>query len=314
MHSGIIKEHPDSTDLENIVGTLLDDGLGEMTSIGNNLWTITLRPEDYYNINANESIYRLGMYFRDENNVELGYGFRDQIIYIDVLQEGPIVWIEPSGFATDESITVYFDATAGNAELIGSDQVYMHSGLELEGSTSPWLSGWMNVIGVWGADTGLGEMTKVTGEEDLWRITFTPSVYYNIDASQEISWICAVFRNADGSVKGTGDPGPMENGIIHIDQDYFIRNAASLNVLEPNLKHFQAYPNPFTENLILDLSEFMEEVAVEIYSLDGKRVFQKTLASSETLLDVNTNNLLSGIYLIKLTTVSHTLVREVLKL
>lgn len=312
MHSGIIKASPDSSTLENVVGTFLDDGIGEMTSIGNNLWTLTITPEDYYDINGDESIYKIGMHFRDENNVEKGYGFRDQIIFASVMQDGPIVWIEPSGFATDESITVYFDASQGNAELLGAEKVYMHSGLEFDGNTSPWLTGWQNVAGNWGADNGPGEMSLVPGESSLWAISLTPNMYYTVPSSQEISWICAVFRNADGSIKGTGNPGLMDNGIIHTNQDYFIRNAATVDVTILDEIESNVYPNPFTNYLNIDLLNSEKGALIEIFDISGRIVYQKKSNHNSTLR-IDTEELLTGLYLLKISSDSTYKVEEIFK-
>jgi len=49
-----------------------DDGLGEMTSLGNNLWTITINPQTYYGYAAGISINGLFMVFRNANGTQTG--------------------------------------------------------------------------------------------------------------------------------------------------------------------------------------------------------------------------------------------------
>ncbi|NNC94133.1 MAG: T9SS type A sorting domain-containing protein [Chitinophagales bacterium] len=44
-----------------------DDGVGEMTSIGNDEWEITMVPDAYYNIPGNVTAYNLAMVFRNED-------------------------------------------------------------------------------------------------------------------------------------------------------------------------------------------------------------------------------------------------------
>jgi hypothetical protein len=50
FHSGVIKDDPDATTLQNVVGTFTDDGLGEMTKVTGDQWEITLTPSTYYSI------------------------------------------------------------------------------------------------------------------------------------------------------------------------------------------------------------------------------------------------------------------------
>ena len=77
-----------------------------------------------------------------------------------------------------------------------------HCGVVYSGPTG---TDWNNVIGNWGADDGVGEMSPVAGETDKWEITFSPTIrgYFGVDAGQNIYRISAVFRSADGSVKGS---------------------------------------------------------------------------------------------------------------
>lgn len=42
IHSGVLIDHPDSTELSHIVGNLADDGLGEMVEVEEDIWEITL--------------------------------------------------------------------------------------------------------------------------------------------------------------------------------------------------------------------------------------------------------------------------------
>jgi hypothetical protein len=92
MHSGVILDDPASTELEKVVGTLSDDGVGEMTKVGDQLWEITMTPADYYKLLEDEEPFKLGMYFRDADNSHQGFGFRNGIIYSDVASEQPFCY------------------------------------------------------------------------------------------------------------------------------------------------------------------------------------------------------------------------------
>lgn len=71
MHSGVILTGPTGTSWQHVVGAWGDpSSAGEMTSLGNNRWSITITPRTYYAaastpLPANATVYRLGMVFRE---------------------------------------------------------------------------------------------------------------------------------------------------------------------------------------------------------------------------------------------------------
>ena len=132
-----------------------------------------------------------------------------------------IVWLEPSSIDTELPATLYFNASEGNAELQGADKVYIHHGIVTE---DPQGTGWSHVIGDWGQDNGVGLMTKVTGEENVWSIDFQPNIrsYFGADDNTNIFRIACVFRSADGTQKGTIDPGTYGWGTVADNLDFYI--------------------------------------------------------------------------------------------
>jgi hypothetical protein len=85
MHSGVVMSGPDGTDWTNTVGNWgQDDGVGEMKSIGNDKWQITLTPGAYYKVPADQQIFRLGMVFRDAWGNNTGRGPAGQDLFLDV--------------------------------------------------------------------------------------------------------------------------------------------------------------------------------------------------------------------------------------
>src|SRR5690606_36252814 len=114
------------------------------------------------------------------------------------------VTISPYPFGADQEITITVD-TANNATgcngLVGSEKVYLHAGVGTD--ADPWGLG---VVGNWGQDDGVGEMTSLG--EGLWAITLVPAEYFGLDASQveEATKMGMVFRNAPGNaeLKDTG--------------------------------------------------------------------------------------------------------------
>ena len=106
------------------------------------------------------------------------------------------VTITPNPFAINQSITITVDANSTATDSNGFSnptKVYMHSGV------GPNTNPWTYVIGNWGQDDGVGEMTN--NNDGTWSITITPETYYGLTATQasSIEKMGLVFRNADGS-------------------------------------------------------------------------------------------------------------------
>jgi hypothetical protein len=99
-----------------------------------------------------------------------------------------------------DSLTIIYDATQGQTQLVGANKVYMHSGYQLI-PFGP-VVGW---VGNWGQDDGLGQMTNIG--TDLWKITINIHSYYNISSNLAVNALEMVFRNADGTQEGKDDNG-----------------------------------------------------------------------------------------------------------
>lgn len=281
FHSGVIKNYQ-SGDITNVVGNLSDDGIGQMTKLGNDLWQIKFVPAKYYKINDNEDIYNISMYFRDATNQNLGKGFRNKDIVFGVASNDPFVTISPSKFDLDTEITITFNAVQGNRELAGSNSIYMHSGAGLQ-ADNPESNAWAKVVGNWGKDDGVGKMTKLPNS-NLYQIKLKPRSYYNLKDSDFPFWIAAVFRSPDGSKKGTGNPGPIPNGFIAANQDFFFKNQPPDSIdVEPS--EFGIFPNP--TNGPLNIKGFKGEALLSIFSMDGKLLFKKNIVEGSLVLPSN---------------------------
>ena len=109
------------------------------------------------------------------------------------------VTITPNPFEVDQSITITVDTndTGTNCNGLNSptpNKVYLHSGIGTD--SDPWD---YSVVGNWGQDDGVGEMTS--NGDGTWSITFIPETYYNLTPTQAQNAIKMgmVFRNEDGS-------------------------------------------------------------------------------------------------------------------
>ena len=291
MHSGVKLSTATTNDLTNIVGSFADDGIGLMTKVGEDIWELTITPNEYYSIVQDQEIYNIGMWFRDADNTNRGYGFRDGIIYFDVQSDQPIVTVTPPNFEANTEITITFNARVGNRELIGADKVYMHSGVGVVDTDTPNTSAWNKVVGNWGQDDGIGQMTKVAGETDKWQIKLTPNTYYGLGTTEFPYWIAAVFRSGDGSRKGTGAPGPIENGYIASNLDFFLQNQKTVGAEDIATSQVIVSPNPTTE--FISFNGLEHEGIFTLFSTEGKVVFEKTIVDGSF---ISIKNLNTGMY------------------
>ena len=124
-------------------------------------------------------------------------------VFFTLISQGQVT-ITPSPFEVGESITISVDinSTMTNCNGFSSPaKVYMHSGIGDESNAFGF-----NVIGNWGQDDGVGEMTNMGG--GIYSITITPETYYGLNSTQaaNASRIGMVFRNENGSqeFKATG--------------------------------------------------------------------------------------------------------------
>ena len=107
------------------------------------------------------------------------------------------VTIDPFPFSVSDEITITVDANSADSDCNGLSnptKVYLHSGIGTD--ADPW--GYA-VVGNWGQDDGIGEMTD--NGNGTWSITFVPEDYFGLTTSQaaNASKMGMVFRNESGS-------------------------------------------------------------------------------------------------------------------
>lgn len=204
-----------------------------------------------------------------------------------MLNSQAIVTLNPPFPTADDAVTITFDAAQGNkglADLPEGDKVYAHTGLTVNGQN------WRHVVGNWGQDDGKGLMTRV-GNSNIYTLQVTPGIreWYSANSGSvvpggaEISQICLVFRNANGSREGkTASNGDI---FIPIATDVFVASITSHP--ESNLLVMPGQNITFTgqSSAIAELS----------FTLNGNPV---TSASDTNRLDYEliANDLPSGIH------------------
>ncbi len=133
------------------------------------------------------------------------------------------VTTDPAFAVHDQPLTIYYDASQGVSGLEGATEVYMHAGVVTSGPDN---TDWTHVVGNWGQDDGVGQMEKVAGEENLWKITISsPREYFGVPDDETIYRIGMVFRNADGTQTGKND----QNGDIFVQ----VYEGFALNISNP---------------------------------------------------------------------------------
>ena len=107
----------------------------------------------------------------------------------------------------NDTITIVYNAKLGNAALVGVSQVYAHTGVITNLSTSG--SDWKHVVGTWGTADNRTKMTYMG--TDLWKIKYHVKDFYSqggaFSGSEVIYQLAFVFRNADGTKVGRSAAG-----------------------------------------------------------------------------------------------------------
>tara|TARA_R110002050_G_scaffold221441_1_gene357248 strand:+ start:13770 stop:16610 length:2841 start_codon:yes stop_codon:yes gene_type:complete len=116
---------------------------------------------------------------------------------------GQVVRLDPVFATQSDSVTIYFDASQGNAELNGSVPIYIHTGVITNSSTSP--TDWQHVQGNWGVHDAKVLMTSVGN--NIHKITILPQAFYQLSATDTVYSLAMVFRNGNGSKVGRNADG-----------------------------------------------------------------------------------------------------------
>ncbi len=207
---------------------------------------------------------------------------------------------------------IVYDATQGTTGLAGASKVYMHSGAGIVAGQA-----WTYVVGNWGQDDGIGEMTQ--DGVNSWMITLTdPIAYYSqasngpIPGGSSIFRIGMVFRNADGTAEGKDD----NNSDIFIDfnQDgtimssfagVYVEYLAGVGISKVGkAATISNFPNPATTETIFvyDLKE-NANVSLRVLNGIGQEVALLVNANQSASLykySFNTSDLSNGVYFYQL--------------
>ncbi|MEM9671514.1 MAG: alpha-amylase family glycosyl hydrolase [Bacteroidota bacterium] len=207
-----------------IIGTATTKGWDESTPMVQNeedehQWTLEdfslsagelkFRANNNWDVNWGATAFPSGTGRQDGPNIPIPAGIYD-IFFNDTNGEYrfestsdstiAIVTLSPEVPSLDEEVTIIYNAAQGVSGLVGAEKVYMHSGVILSGPDG---ITWENVVGNWGQDDGVGEMTAVADKPNQWQITLLSiREYYSVPSGTPAFKLGLVFRNADGTQTG----------------------------------------------------------------------------------------------------------------
>ncbi|MEL6593416.1 MAG: DUF4961 domain-containing protein, partial [Bacteroidota bacterium] len=114
-----------------------------------------------------------------------------------------VVSVDPIFPTVEDTVTITFDASEGNGELLGVSPVYGHMGLITSASTSP--TDWKYVQGNWGTADPNTLMNGIGNEKHEIRVHIRS--FYGVPQGETVNDLSFVFRNADGSKVGRSADG-----------------------------------------------------------------------------------------------------------
>jgi 1,4-alpha-glucan branching enzyme len=109
-----------------------------------------------------------------------------------------VVAINPAIATANDTVTITYDATLGNAALANATAVYAHTGLITSKSTSG--TDWKYVQGNWGTDDAKVKMTSIGNKK--FTLRYHIRTFYGLPQNELALKLSFVFRNLDGSVVG----------------------------------------------------------------------------------------------------------------
>ncbi|NVK04432.1 MAG: 1,4-alpha-glucan-branching protein [Flavobacteriia bacterium] len=113
------------------------------------------------------------------------------------------VTLAPTFVTQNDTVTVTFDATAGNAALVGATQVFAHTGVITNLSSSS--TDWRHVQGTWGTNDAKVRMTSIGNNRH--EIKYHINTFYNVPGNETVQALAFVFRDQSGNTVGRAADG-----------------------------------------------------------------------------------------------------------
>jgi len=117
----------------------------------------------------------------------------------------------PFATDTDTNVVIIYDASLGNAGLLGEATIYAHTGVITDKSTST--TDWKYVVANWNTNLPKALLTRIGSSNQYTLNIGNIRSYYTVPSNETILKIALVFRNSNGSKTGKTTSG----GDIFID-------------------------------------------------------------------------------------------------
>ena len=113
------------------------------------------------------------------------------------------VQVVPKWFNANDTISIYYNSSDGNAALSGISPVYAHMGLITSSSASS--SDWRHTIGNWGTQDANTLMQAVAGNMHTKR--YHIGSFHSLPQGESLQKLAFVFRNQAGTIVGRASSG-----------------------------------------------------------------------------------------------------------
>lgn len=193
-----------------------------------------------------------------------------------------VVSYTPNYVTANDSITILFNASQGNAALVGADSVWIHTGLITDRSASS--SDWHYKKRAYAFPDSSVLMTKIA--TNVFRIKFKVNSWYGFNTQEKVRALAMVFRNRPGTQVGKNADG----------SDIFIplyNNGFSAKITDPVTSYVIA-----SQNQTIPITVNANQTAFINVFTDGVLTGQ-TSASSSYTVNVSSGNY--GVHWIKYT-------------
>jgi hypothetical protein len=111
---------------------------------------------------------------------------------------------------------------------------------------------------------------------------------------------------ADGNMSTSGDITYLTS--LEISEDI------TSNVITSNLNDYvKVFPTLVEESISIEITKNIELNKLTIYSISGKRIFQKLISTNNTMCKINLNHLTKGIYIININTTKGIISKKIIK-
>lgn len=161
-----------------------------------NKWVLPINPDNYLNISRHNFSFKK---IKNMNYRLYKFSFLiSAFVLFSIVVKAQIITTIPTFPTQFDTITIIYDASEGNGELINTLPVYAHTGVITSNSSTS--ADWQHVVGDWGANDPDVIMTPLGNH--LHQIVIPVQEFYSIDEGEEVYQLAFVFRNVSGTLVG----------------------------------------------------------------------------------------------------------------